>query len=85
MKLKYEKPLAAVDLYQFTQAISACITKIGLLNSQCVYSDIDAPVEMRSLALNNWFTEGNCIVTANNGKTSDGTCYHTNSNATFAS
>ena len=85
MKLKYERPMAAVERYELSQAISACSTKIGLLNSACVYKDADAPAEMRALAINDWFTSGNCINVMTSGQSSDGICFHTNANAAFKS
>lgn len=85
MKLRYEKPAIAVEHYELSMAISGCATKIGLVNSACVYNDPDAPSEMRSLAVLQWFTSDNCINVSQGGQSSDGICYHTNANATFPS
>lgn len=85
MRMKYEKPMVAVECYEFSQAISACSTRIGLLNSACVYKDADAPAEMRALAINDWFTSGNCLNVMVSGETNDGICFHTNANAAFKS
>lgn len=85
MKMTYEKPFVAVESYALSQAISACATRIGLLNSACVYKDPDAPAEMRALAINDWFTSGNCINVMVNGQSNDGICFHTNANAAFKS
>lgn len=85
MKKSYEKPSVAVEHYRLSMAISGCITKIGLMNSACVYNDPDAPTEMRGLAVGQWFTNGNCTNVSKGGQSSDGICYHTNANATFPS
>lgn len=85
MKLKYERPMAVVERYELSLAISACSTRIGLLNSACVYKDSDAPAEMRALAINNWFTAGHCVNVPSINQTSDGICFHTNANAAFKS
>lgn len=85
MKLRYEKPAIAVERYELSMAISGCSTKIGFLDSACVYNDPDAPVEMRSLAVAQWFTNGKCDNVVKGGQSSDGICYHTNANATFPS
>lgn len=83
--MKYEKPLVAVERYALSQTISACATKIQLLNSACVYTDPQAPMEMKALAVNGWFTSGNCNSIMMNGQSSTGICYHTNANAAFNS
>lgn len=85
MKSRYEKPIVAVERYELSMAISGCSTKIGLLNSACVYNDPDAPTEMRSLAILQWFTSGKCTNVVQGGQSSDGICYHTNANAAFQS
>ncbi len=85
MRAKYEKPWVAVERYELSQTISACATKISLLNSACVYNDPDAPYEMRALAVNSWFTSGNCTYVMSGGQSSTGICYHTNANAAFSS
>ncbi|MBQ7345515.1 MAG: hypothetical protein IJW45_05575 [Oscillospiraceae bacterium] len=84
MKIAYEKPMVAVERYELSQTISACITKIGLMDSACVLVDPDAPREMKSLAVGQWFT-GACKNYMSGGQSSDGVCYHTNANATFNS
>lgn len=84
MKIIYEKPMVAVERYDLSQTISSCITKIGLMDSECVLSDIDAPNEMKSLAVGKWFTP-QCESFMRGGQSSDGICYHTNANAAFSS
>lgn len=84
MKIAYEKPMVAVERYELSQTITACITKIGLMDSACVLTDIDAPREMKSLAVGKWFTS-QCDNFMRGGQSSDGICYHTNANAAFKS
>ncbi len=55
MKKQYEKPTLAVEYYQLTQAIAACVTKIGFLNSDCVKKDPDATNKMKDLAYSDYF------------------------------
>ena len=76
--------MVAVERYELSQTITACITKIGLMDSACVLTDIDAPREMKSLAVGQWFT-GACKSYMRGGQSSDGICYHTNANAAFKS
>lgn len=85
MRIKYEKPCVCVEHYVLSQSIAACSLKIGLMNSACVYNDADAPADMKALAVNGWFTAGNCATTASGGQSADGTCFHTSSNAAFKS
>ena len=72
MIIAYEKPMVAVERYELSQTITACITKI------------DAPREMKSLAVGKWFTS-QCDNFMRGGQSSDGICYHTNANAAFKS
>lgn len=85
MKMTYQKPAVAVERYALSQSIAACSLRIGLVNSACVYNDADAPPDMKALAINGWFTAGNCSTTASGGQSADGTCFHTSSNAAFKS
>ena len=85
MRMEYEKPFVVVERYALSQSISACATKICLLDSACVFRDPDSPKEMRSLAVSNWFTAGNCSRIVTGGQSKDGICYHTNANAAFQS
>ena len=86
MKKAYEKPRAAIEYYELSQAIAACETKIGYMNSHCVLEDSDATDQMKDLAQNGWFTsEGSCQESALVVDEFDGICYHTNANAMFSS
>lgn len=86
MKKIYVAPAIAVEHYELTQAIAACATKIGFLNSECVKNDADATNQMKELAWVEFFTEqGNCSVHAVGMDDYDKFCYHTNANAAFNS
>ena len=83
MKKQYEKPTLAVEYYQLTQAIAACVTKIGFLNSDCVKKDPDATNKMKDLAYSDYFME--CIESPIGMAENDAICYHTNASAAFNS
>lgn len=88
MKMKYEKPMAAVERYELSQAIASCITKIGPNGSNsCVRTDADTPPKMREWATHGWFVDDTCLPTAivPIGTEFDGICYHTQALATFQS
>lgn len=83
MKKPYEKPMFAVEYYQLTQAIAACATKIGFLDSACVLRDADSTRMMRDLAWDKYFVACEVKITGMDGQ--DQICYHTNANAAFTS
>lgn len=86
MKMKYEKPMVAVERYELSQAIASCVIKIGPNGSNsCIRTDPDTPDEMRSWAINTWFSDSTCTLTVSTGQTFDGICYHTQANAAFQS
>jgi hypothetical protein len=88
MKIKYEKPLVAVERYELSQAIAGCITKIGPNGSNaCIRTDPDTPGAMRSDANRGYFADNTCLpmFIVNQGAMYDGICYHTQANATFPS
>lgn len=88
MKIKYEKPLVAVERYQLSQAIAGCVIKIGPSGSNaCIRTDPDTPAAMRSDANRGRFADSTClpINMVNVGEVFDGICYHTQANATFPS
>ena len=85
MKKQYEKPTLAVEYYQLTQAIAACVTKIGFLDSDCVKHDTDATDHMKDLAWDGYFVQGHCSKYATGMDADDSICYHTNANAAFTS
>lgn len=84
MKKQYEKPTLAVEYYQLTQAIAACVTKIGFLDSACVKQDPDATNQMKNLAWEGYFMTG-CDQVPTDMDQNDSICYHTNANAAFNS
>lgn len=85
MKLKYEKPMLAVEYYRLTQAIASCVTKIGFMDSECVIEDPDATWQMKDFALSGYFNSGYCRDAAEGMDGYDGICYHTNANSAFNS
>ena len=85
MKKQYEKPMLAVEYYQLSQSIAACVTKIGFLDSGCVKNDPDATDKMKDLAWSDFFTEGGCKDFPTGMDENDSICYHTNANAAFNS
>lgn len=88
MKLKYEKPMIAVESYELTQMIASCSTKIGFLNSECVKKDPDATNQMKDLAWSGFFLqdpENGCADFPTGMDGFDSICYHTNANAAFNS
>lgn len=85
MKRNYVTPAIAVEYYNLTQSIAACVTKINSLSAECVLKDTDAPQTMKDLAEHaNLFTDGYCTELAF-GMESEGICYHTSANAAFTS
>ena len=88
MKMKYEKPMACVELYKLSQSIAACAIKISFLNNACVVADPDTPEETRGLAyvLGEYFTTvGGCDKDATKTQDNEKICYHTQVNAMFTS
>ena len=85
VKKQYEKPMLAVEYYQLSQSIAACVTKIGFLNSECVINDPDATAQMKNLADTGYFAERHCDTPPHNMDDYDSICYHTNTNAAFNS
>lgn len=86
MKMKYQKPMVAVEHYKLSQSIAACVIHIGLTNNSCVLHDKDTPVEVKSFAYTyaNYFgvtCDDNCATVQDNEKI----CYHTSVNALFTS
>lgn len=86
MKRSYVNPMIAIEHYALSQAIAACATKIGFLDSECVLKDIDSTDQMRDFANVGFFTEkGECDSYAQGMDDFDAICYHTNANAAFNS
>lgn len=85
MKMKYEKPLIAVEKYALTQTIASCSTKIGFEDSGCVLNDPDAPDGFRNLAGIGYFVDEVCSFVPNIKDERDNICYHTSANAMFTS
>lgn len=88
MRIKYEKPLVAVERYELSQAIAGCVIKIGPNGTNtCVRTDADTPAAMRSHANDGGFADSTCLplFIVNVGQTFDGICYHTQASAAFPS
>ena len=84
MKRSYVTPAIAVEYYDLTQSIAACMTKINSLSSQCVIEDSDSGA-MRDWAEVGWFVDGNCTEAAEGMEFDDGICYHTSVQIAFTS
>ncbi len=82
MKMKYEKPMIAVENFELSQAIAACVTKISFNNHICVQEDPDA-MEFWGLAHQGYFTE-NCKFSADSPE-NDSICYHSAVSLIFTS
>lgn len=86
MKLKYEKPLIAVERYALSQAIASCPTKVGFGDNVCMAKDDDVPTLMQEMASYGYFGEGRCVMEATGYEDNyDGVCYHTNVGLLFCS
>lgn len=87
MKRNYVTPMIAVEHYNLTQSIAACVTQFNALDSACVLNDSDGAGDMWDWATEGWFAPGHCesewtaIMDSNN----DGICYHTSVNQAFVS
>lgn len=85
MKKAYQTPEMAVELFELTQSIASCDTKIGLLDSECVINDNNSTDDMKDFAYIGWFLSGSCSESAEGMDGYDSICYHTNANAAFSS
>ena len=90
MRIKYEKPLVAVERYELSQAIAGCVIKIGPSGTRtCVRTDADTPPIIREYANNGYFSDNTCLPIDNYivkpGMQFDGICYHTSASAIFPS
>lgn len=91
MKLKYEKPMVAVDRYELTQAIAGCSIKVNSIDRLCFTLDEDVPDKLKSFAMvEGWFVDGTsglsaCTVWIKAGDGHDGYCYHTQANGALTS
>ena len=89
MKMKYEKPMVAVDFYQLTQAIAGCYIKVNYTSSGCILESPNTTLDHKAYASIGYFVEGSCIISTVPGTTydgaNDGICYHTNANGVLLS
>lgn len=87
MKMKYEKPMVAVDRYELSQSIAGCENvKVNFTSSTCFLLDPDVPFKMKSLAMGNvWYADDTCGNMVVEGQEYDGFCYHTQANSVLTS
>ena len=85
MKRKYVTPVIAAEYYAQTMSISACATKIGFSNGDCVKNDPDSTAGMKDFAMEGYFAAGSCEQSASAMDGYDIICYHTNAQAAFNS
>lgn len=86
MKRNYVTPLIAVEHYNLTQSIAACVVKINSMSSDCVLNDSDSSWDMQDMAGFGYFVDlENCARVATNMDFEDGTCYHTSVQKAFTS
>lgn len=85
MKMKYEKPMVAVDRYELSQSIAGCGIKVGSADSMCFLRDPDVPNAMKSFAYHGWFASQSCAYRVIAGNDYDGFCFHTQANSALNS
>ena len=89
MKMKYEKPMVAVDFYQLTQSIAGCTIKVNYTNSGCFLESPNATGQLKSYAAIGFFVDGDCMISVVPGTTydgvNDGICIHTNASGALLS
>lgn len=85
MKMKYQKPMVAVDRYELSQSIAGCNIKVGSTSGMCFLKDPDVPNSMKSFAYYGWFADDACTYRVIAGNNYDGFCYHTQANSALTS
>ena len=88
MKMKYEKPMVAVERYELSQSIASCAIKMGPSGTNyCILNNTVGLEEMRDWAYHGYFTgsAGGCDFTPDIDQEFDGICFHTQATATFIS
>jgi hypothetical protein len=83
MKLKYEKPMVAVDRYELSQSIAGCVIIVNYTDSNC-FLNSGVPDLFKELASSGWFV-GGCALFTQDGASFDGVCIHTSANAALTS
>lgn len=85
MKMKYEKPMVAVDRFELSQSIAGCIVNVNFTGSSC-FLTADVPPQMKEFAASGWFVDPvGCIIQTAEGTTFDGVCIHTSANGAITS
>lgn len=86
MKLKYEKPMVAVERYELSQSIASCAIKMAVGGTQyCLLFEDPVPKPIRDAAGLGYFADSDCDIQPNKGDTFDGICYHTSAGGAFIS
>lgn len=85
MKMKYQKPMVAVDRYELSQSIAGCGIKVSNTGAVCFLVDPDVPNAMKSFAYYGWFADYSCTYRVIEGNNYDGYCYHTQANSALNS
>lgn len=86
MKMKYEKPMVAVDRYELSQAIAGCVINVNSTGSVCFLTTEGIPPQMKEFAASGWFVDPvGCITQTAEGTTFDGICIHTSANGALKS
>jgi hypothetical protein len=95
MKMKYEKPMVAVDQFKLSQAIAGCSISVGFTDSLCFLTSNEVPAATKNLAAMGYFTADGCgmiidagITFDKNGNPTnnyDGICIHTQVNGAITS
>lgn len=85
MKMKYEKPMVAVDRYELSQSIAGCVIILNYTDSVC-FLEGNVPDRMKEFASGGWFVDPRgCIIPSDEGSSFDGVCVHTSANAAIVS
>lgn len=87
MKKQYQKPMLAVEYFELTQSVAACVgIRIHHADADCIAKDPDATDVMKDFALSGFFLGNACTLPFYAGDTGmDGSCYHTSINSAFTS
>lgn len=85
MKMKYEKPIVAVDRYELSQSIAGCSISVGATSRMCFLKTPGIPNAMKSFAYHGWFADSSCTYRVVAGTEYDGFCYHTQANSALTS
>ena len=74
-----------MESFGVSQMLAGCSMLIGFRDSMCVLMDDNSTEDMWELALNGFFSAGDCTEYPFNSDYEDGVCYHTSVNLAFSS